>query len=89
MEMEIVSKSLDGALLNEEEIAQLLTIPLFSRESAMLLSAAREKSERTGSGLAQVHAQGWSQCRSVSEQLYVLCVCGKEQGRHGTLRACG
>jgi hypothetical protein len=44
MEMAIVSKSLDGALLNEEEIAQLLSIPLFSRESAMLLSAAREDS---------------------------------------------
>jgi hypothetical protein len=32
MEMEIVSKSLDGAVLNEEEIAQLFRISLFSRE---------------------------------------------------------
>ena len=57
MEMEIVSKSLDGAVLNEEEIAQLFRVPLFSRESAMILSAAREKSERASNALAEVHAQ--------------------------------
>jgi hypothetical protein len=57
MEMEIVSKSLDGALLNEEEIGRLFRIPLFSRESAMILSAAREKSERASNSLAEVHAQ--------------------------------
>ncbi len=57
MEMEIVSKSLDGAVLNKAEIATLFRIPLFSRESAMILSAAREKSERASNGLAEVHAQ--------------------------------
>jgi len=56
MDMEIVSKSLDGAVLNEEEIAQRFRIPLFSQESAMMLSAAREKSERASNGLAEVHA---------------------------------
>jgi len=32
MEMEIVSKSLDGARLNEEEIAQLFIVRFFFRE---------------------------------------------------------
>ena len=49
MEMEIISKSLGGTLPNEDEIAQLFSAPLFSRESAMILSAAREKSEPVGS----------------------------------------
>jgi biotin synthase len=57
METGIVSKSLDGALLNAEEIARLFRVPLFSKESAMILSAAREKSERASNGLAEVHAQ--------------------------------
>ncbi len=47
----------DGAVLNEAEIARLFRIPLFSEESAVVLSAARQKSERAGSGLAEVHAQ--------------------------------
>jgi biotin synthase len=57
MEMEIISKSLGGTLPNEDETAQLFRAPLFSRESAMILSAAREKSERASNGLAEVHAQ--------------------------------
>ena len=57
MEMEIVSKSLHGAVLTKEEIARLFRIPLFSSESAMILAAAREKSERASNGLAEVHAQ--------------------------------
>jgi len=57
MDMEIVSKSLDGEVLNQDEIAQLFRIPLFSRESAMVLAAARDKSERASNGLAEVHAQ--------------------------------
>jgi hypothetical protein len=67
MKMEIVSRSLDGSVLNEEEIAQLLRIPLFSRESAMSLSPAGEKSERASNSLAEVHAQVWPQCRCLSE----------------------
>ena len=57
MEMEIVRKALNGAVLNQEEITRLFRIPLFSSESAMILAAAREKSERASNGLAEVHAQ--------------------------------
>ena len=56
--MEIVSKPLDGAGLNEEKIAQLFRIPLFSRESAMIISAARQKSERARNGLAGGNLRG-------------------------------
>lgn len=54
---EVIKKSLEDAALTEEEIAHLFRIPLFSRESAMILSVAREKSERASNGLAEVHAQ--------------------------------
>ncbi len=54
---EIIYKSLEGAVLGMEEIALLFRAPLFSRESAMILSAAREKSEKASHGLAEVHAQ--------------------------------
>ena len=57
MELQTVSKSLDGGVLNGEEIAQLFRVPLFSRESAMIISSARHKSERASHGLAEVHAQ--------------------------------
>ena len=57
MATEIVRKSLDGTALKAEKIVQLFRIPLFSRESAMILSAAREKSERASNSLAEVHAQ--------------------------------
>ena len=57
MELQTVSKSLDGGVLNGEEIAQLFRVPLFSRESAMIISSARRKSERASHGLAEVHAQ--------------------------------
>jgi biotin synthase len=54
---EIIKKSLEDAALTEEEIARLFRVPLFSRESAIIVSAAREKSERASNGLAEVHAQ--------------------------------
>lgn len=54
---EIIDKSLDGAVLSMEEIAHLFQVPLFSRESALILSAAREKSEKASHALAEVHAQ--------------------------------
>lgn len=57
MVMKIVDKALDGARLNPEEIAHLFGIPLFSRESATIISAAREKSARASNGLAEIHAQ--------------------------------
>ena len=57
MELQTVSKSLDGGVLNGEEIAQLFRVPLFSRESAMIISSARHKSERASHGLAEVHGQ--------------------------------
>jgi biotin synthase len=53
----IIDKSLEGALLNTEDIALLFQAPLFSREWALILSAAREKSEKASHGLAEVHAQ--------------------------------
>ncbi len=57
MEMEIVKKSLEGGVLNPDEIAQLFSVPLFSSKSAMIIWAAREKSERASNGRAEVHAQ--------------------------------
>ncbi|MHC1724481.1 MAG: radical SAM protein [Syntrophobacteraceae bacterium] len=53
----IIDKSLEAAVLTTEEIAYLFQAPLFSRESALILSAAREKSEKASHGLAEVHAQ--------------------------------
>lgn len=53
----IIHKSLEGAILSAEEIAHLFRAPLFSRESALMLSAAREKGEKASHGLAEVHAQ--------------------------------
>lgn len=57
MEMKIIEKSLEGGVLNADEISHLFSVPLFSCESAMIISAAREKSERASNGLAEVHAQ--------------------------------
>ncbi len=54
---EIIDKALQGAVLNEEEIAVLFGVPLFTRESARIVAAAREKSVKASSGLAEVHAQ--------------------------------
>lgn len=54
---EIVRKSLDGEIIGEAEIACLLRVPLFSMDSAMIVAAAREKSERASGSLAEVHAQ--------------------------------
>jgi biotin synthase len=53
----IITKSLDGKILTEEEIASLFKVPLFSEESAMIISASRKKSDSASSGLAEVHAQ--------------------------------
>ena len=54
---DIITKSLDGTMLTKEEIASLFKVPLFSEESAIIISASRKKSESASSGLAEVHAQ--------------------------------
>jgi hypothetical protein len=54
---EFIRKSLSGKLLEKEEIASLFKIPLFSEESAMIIAAARKKSESASNGLSEVHAQ--------------------------------
>jgi biotin synthase len=54
---EIVKKSLDGAHLKESEISSLFQVPLFSEESAIIISASRKKSEVASKGLSEVHAQ--------------------------------
>ena len=54
---DIITKSLDGNMLTEEEIASLFKVPLFSEESAMIIAASRKKSESASGGLAEVHAQ--------------------------------
>lgn len=53
----IVEKALDGVLINEDEIATLFEAPLFSTDSALIISASRQKSEKASDGLAEVHGQ--------------------------------
>jgi hypothetical protein len=36
-------KSLDGAMLKKEKIASSFKVPLFSEESAMIISASRKR----------------------------------------------
>jgi len=52
-----IEKSLDGTPLGNEEIAGLFEAPLFSKEAALIQTAARKKSEQASNGLAEVHAQ--------------------------------
>ncbi len=55
---EIVEKSLDGNdELTADEIAALYDVPLFSRDSAYVIAAGREKAGRASNGKAEVHAQ--------------------------------
>lgn len=53
----LIQKSLGGLDLTEDEIATLFKIPIFSKESALIQAAGREKSEKACGGLAEVHAQ--------------------------------
>ncbi len=53
----ILEKALDGTVLTRDELSSLFRIPLFSEDSAMILSASRKKSETASNGLAEVHAQ--------------------------------
>ena len=53
----LVQKSIEGADHTQDEIATLFKTHLFSRESALIQAAAREKSEKACASLAEVHAQ--------------------------------
>jgi biotin synthase len=54
---ELINKSLDDGYLSAEEIVELFSVPLFTDESALILSASRKKSGIASHGLAEVHAQ--------------------------------
>ncbi len=54
---DLIKKSLEEGQLSTQEIAFLFRIPLFSEESALILSASRKKSEKACNGQAEVHAQ--------------------------------
>ena len=54
---QIIKRALESELISDEEIAQLFRVPLFSEESAKIISASRIKSENAGNGFAEVHAQ--------------------------------
>ena len=54
---EIVRKGVLGDSLSGDELAVLFGVPLFSMESMMILSAARQKSEKASGGMAEVHGQ--------------------------------
>jgi len=54
---DIIKKSLDAGDLTAEETAALFRVPLFTDESALILSASRKKSEKASHGSAEVHAQ--------------------------------
>ncbi|NWF75230.1 MAG: radical SAM protein [Nitrospirae bacterium] len=53
----IIDKSLSGEILNAEDIALLFQVPLFTYQSALIQSAARQICEKASNGLAEVHAQ--------------------------------
>jgi biotin synthase len=54
---QVVRKALSRGVLSAEEIALLFEVPLFSYESALIKSAARQICEIASDGLAEVHAQ--------------------------------
>ncbi|MCU0851068.1 MAG: radical SAM protein [Candidatus Thermoplasmatota archaeon] len=53
----IVEKSLNDKELSEKEIKDLFKVPVFSKQSSLLLWAARKKSAQVSNGFAEVHAQ--------------------------------
>jgi biotin synthase len=54
---DIIKKSLDDGNLTTVEITALFEVPLFTDDSALILSASRRKSVKASRGLAEVHAQ--------------------------------
>jgi biotin synthase len=57
MIQKIIQKSLQDEELTENEIKHLFKVPVFSKDAAVLLWAAREKSSDTSNGFAEIHAQ--------------------------------
>lgn len=57
MIQKIIEKSTQGDILTEKEISSLFKVPLFSKESMLVLWAARKKSMQASRGFAEVHAQ--------------------------------
>jgi len=57
MIQKIVEKSLNDKGLSEKEIKDLFKIPVFSKQSSLLLWAARKKSAQVSNSVAEVHAQ--------------------------------
>src|SRR4030043_970630 len=53
----VIDKALSGDILNNEEIALLFEVPLFTYEAALIQSTARRMCEEPSNGLAEVHAQ--------------------------------
>lgn len=54
---DIIKKSLADEELNPEEIASLFKAPLFSKDSALIQQASRQKSQKASNNTAEVHAQ--------------------------------
>jgi len=53
----VVEKALSGDTLNQEETVLLFRVPLFSYDSALIQTAARQMCEEASNGLAEIHAQ--------------------------------
>ena len=70
MEMEIVSKSLDGARLNEEEIAQLFIVRFFFREG-LDPSAQRQHSPERKEPTGWLE---WSQGQIIEKRSYLIVI---------------
>jgi len=57
MIQKIIQKSLNGEDLSEKEIKDLFKVSIFSKESMLLIWAARKKSTQVSNGVAEIHAQ--------------------------------
>lgn len=57
MVRKIIDKAFSGDILDAEEIALLFSVPLFSYDSALIQSAARQMCKDVSNGLAEIHAQ--------------------------------
>jgi len=57
MVKKIVEKTISGEIMSADEITLLFETSLFSYESALIQSAARQMCDESSNGLAEVHAQ--------------------------------
>ena len=80
MIQKIIQKSLNDTELSEKEIRDLFKVPVFSKESSLLLWAARKKSAQVSNGIAEVHAQIGLNITPLSKELSILFLCRTEQG---------